>query len=73
MRTLGNLLILGGIAVIVAGIAVRTGLLSWFGHLPGDIRRVGERSALFVPITSMVLLSVVLTILVNLVGRYFRN
>ena len=73
MRQVGDLLILGGVIAIVAGLAVRFGLLSWFGNLPGDIRRVGERSAVFVPITSMVVLSVVLTILVNLAGRYFRG
>ena len=73
MRQLGNYLILIGVVAVLAGIATRFGLLSWFGNLPGDFRRVGERSALFVPITSMVVLSVVLTILVNLLGRYFRG
>lgn len=73
MRQLGNLLILVGVLAILAGAATRFGLLSWFGNLPGDIRRVGERSAVFIPITSMVVLSVLLTVLVNLVGRYFRG
>lgn len=70
---MGNLLILVGFLAIAAGVATRFGLLSWFGNLPGDIRRVGERSAVFVPITSMVLLSIVLTVLVNLLGRFFRG
>lgn len=73
MRQLGNLLIFIGLLAVVAGVATRFGLLSWFGSLPGDIRRVGERSAVFVPITSMVVLSIVLTVLVNLVGRFFRG
>ncbi len=70
---MGDLLIFGGLIAIVAGLATRFGLLSWFGNLPGDIRRVGERSAVFIPITSMVVLSVVLTIVVNLLGRHFRG
>ena len=70
---MSDLLIFGGLIAIVAGLATRFGLLSWFGNLPGDIRRVGERSAVFIPITSMVVLSVVLTIVVNLLGRYFRG
>ena len=70
---MSDLLILGGVLAIVAGLAVRFGLLSWFGNLPGDIRRVGERSAVFVPITSMVVLSVILTVIVNVLGRYFRG
>jgi len=73
VRQLGNLLILVGVLAVLAGVAARFGLLSWFGNLPGDIRRVGERSAVFVPITSMVLLSIVLTVLVNLLGRFFRG
>ncbi len=73
MRSLGNLLILGGLIAILAGVATRFGLLSWFGNLPGDFRRVGERSAVFVPLTSMVVISVIITILLNLLGRYFKG
>ncbi|MCQ4306763.1 DUF2905 domain-containing protein, partial [Pseudomonas stutzeri] len=35
-------------------------MLSWFGRLPGDIRIESERSRTFIPITSMIILSVVL-------------
>ncbi|MCG6540449.1 DUF2905 domain-containing protein [Pseudomonas sp. KSR10] len=45
------------------------GLLSWFGKLPGDIRIESERSKTFIPITSMIILSVLLTILLNLFKR----
>ncbi len=52
------------------GAALRApGLLNWFGKLPGDIRIESERSRTFIPITSMIVLSVVLTILVNLFRR----
>ena len=44
-------------------------LLNWFGKLPGDIRIESERSKVFIPITSMIILSVVLTVLVNLFKR----
>ncbi len=73
MQQIGNFLVLAGVVAIVAGLAIRFGMLSWFGNLPGDFRRVGERSAVFVPVTSMLLLSVVLTVLVNLLGRIFRG
>ncbi len=73
MRQVSNLLIFGGVLAIVAGLAVRFGLLSWFGNLPGDIRRVGERSVVFIPLTSMLVVSLLLTIVVNLVGRFFRG
>ena len=73
MRAVSNILIIGGLIAIAAGLAARFGLLSWFGNLPGDIRRVGERSVVFIPLTSMLVASVLLTIVVNLVGRFFRG
>ena len=73
MRRLSELLIFGGVVAIAAGLAARFGLLSWFGNLPGDIRRVGERSVVFIPLTSMLVVSLLLTIVVNLVGRFFRG
>lgn len=60
----GALLLLLGVALHYA-----PGLLSWFGKLPGDIRIESERSRTFIPITSMIILSVVLTIVVNIFRR----
>ncbi len=61
-----------GVGVVLAlfGILVWSGGLDWFGRLPGDLRFEGERSRTYVPITSMILASVVLTLLVNLVRRF---
>ncbi|MEZ5505747.1 MAG: DUF2905 domain-containing protein [Gammaproteobacteria bacterium] len=66
-----GLIFLGLILVIVGLVLVYApGLLSWFGKLPGDIRVESGRGGLFIPITSMIVLSVVLTLLVNLLGRH---
>jgi len=64
-----------GAGVVVLGALVRfaPGLFSWFGNLPGDIRLEGENSRVFIPITSMIVVSVVLTIVVNLVGLILRD
>jgi len=64
-------LIVAGAALLLLGIAWHCfpWLLSWFGRLPGDIRIESERSRVFIPITSMVILSVVLTVLINLLRR----
>ena len=43
--------------------------LNWFGKLPGDIRIETEQGKIFVPITSMLIISVVLTLLFNLFKR----
>lgn len=72
---IGNVLMLIGAAVLVVGALVRfaPGLFSWFGHLPGDIRIEGDDSRVFIPITSMIVVSVALTLVVNLVGWVFRD
>lgn len=69
----GNLLIGAGIALVAIGLLVRLGLFSWFGRLPGDIRVEGDRGSLFAPITSMIVVSVVGSVLLNLVLRLFRG
>ena len=71
----GNLLMLIGAGVIVVGALIRfaPGLFSWFGSLPGDIDIRRENSRVFIPITSMILASVVLTLVVNVLGWVFRD
>ncbi len=64
-------LMAAGVLLLLLGVALHyaPGLLNWFSKLPGDIRIESERSRTFIPITSMIVLSVVLTILVNLFRR----
>ena len=69
----GNVLIAVGIGVVVVGIMVKFGWLSWFGHLPGDIRRDGERGSFFFPITSSIVISVAATLILNLVARLLND
>jgi hypothetical protein len=45
------------------------GPLGWFGRLPGDIRLEGGNSRVYIPITSMLIVSVALTVVVNLIRR----
>lgn len=66
---LGRTLIGVGIAVVVLGVLVQVGALRWFGNLPGDIRIEGDNSRVFVPITSMIVVSIVLSVLLNIVQR----
>ncbi len=64
-------LIVIGVLLVVLGLALNyaPGLFGWFGHLPGDIRREGEHGTVFILITSMLLISIVLSILLNLFFR----
>ncbi len=58
-----------GVVAIVIGALVMTGALSWFGRLPGDIRIQGEHTRVYIPITSMIIVSVVLSLLLTLFRR----
>lgn len=70
-RSLGLLIIGAGVMIVFVGLVVYFGGFSWFGRLPGDIRYQGENTRVFIPITSMILVSVVLTLLANLLRRLF--
>lgn len=72
---LGNVLMLIGVGILAMGALVRfvPGLFSWFGNLPGDINIERETSRVFIPITSMVVVSVALTILLNVLASLFRD
>jgi uncharacterized membrane protein YidH (DUF202 family) len=70
-RPLGILLVGLGVAVIVAGLLVWSGALSWVGRLPGDVRIERENVRFYFPITSMILISLVLTLILNLLRRFF--
>ena len=68
-----NLLIVLGATILLVGVVLRffPSLFSWFGHLPGDIRYQGENTRVFIPITSMLIVSVVGTVIFNLAARIF--
>ena len=72
---IGTWLMLAGAALVVLGALIRfaPGLFSWFGHLPGDIRIEGDGSRVFIPSTSMIIDSVVLTIALNVVASILRD
>lgn len=64
------IMLVGAILLIVGAILhFAPGLLNWFGKLPGDINIQTERTRIFIPITSMIIISIILTLLVNLFKR----
>jgi hypothetical protein len=70
-RSVGLLLIAAGVLAVIVGGLAYLGLLGWFGNLPGDIRIEGERTRFYFPITSMILVSVVLSLVLSLLRRLF--
>jgi len=65
-----NWIIGAGIALIIIGLIAKTGALSWFGQLPGDIRIEREGFQFYFPLMSMILISVGLSALVAVVRRF---
>lgn len=70
-RSIGVLIIVGGACLLLVGLLVYSGLFNWFGRLPGDIRYEGERARVYVPIVSMLIISLILSLVLYLLRRFF--
>ena len=75
METLGRTLMIGGIALFLIGggiyLAAKFGLP--LGRLPGDIRIEREGFSFYFPLASSILVSIVLTIIINIVLKMLRK
>ena len=63
-----------GLFLVVAGLLFYLfgDRLGWLGNLPGDIRIEKDNFRFYFPITTMILLSIILSILVTLAGKIIR-
>lgn len=75
MESLGRSLLLIGLLLILIGgliyLAARVGLP--FGRLPGDIRIERENFRFYFPLATSLLISLVLTVILNLIVRWWRK
>jgi hypothetical protein len=67
----GTILITIGVGLILIGLLLWSGSLSWFGRLPGDIRIERETVRIYVPVVSMLLVSVAVSLVLYLIRRFF--
>ncbi|MFI3118466.1 MAG: DUF2905 domain-containing protein [Methylococcaceae bacterium] len=67
----GKLLAVIGVILMIVGLVINytPWLVSWFGKLPGDIRIEDEKRFVFIPLTSMIVVSLILTLIINLFFR----
>lgn len=75
MSDLGRLLVLLGVGlVVIGGIILLLDRLPGLplGKLPGDFSWEKGNTRIYVPIATMVVISIILTLLVNLILRLFR-
>lgn len=75
MIEFGRLLIIIGLAIAFCGLVVlvATRYLPWLGNLPGDIRFETGNNKIYFPLATMILISILGTILLNIVLRIFRR
>lgn len=73
MEQIGKTLIIIGIILVIAGLIIyfAGNKLTWLGHLPGDINIVRDNVRIFVPVTTMILLSAVLSLIMYLIKKFF--
>jgi len=67
LGSLGKLLILLGVFIILMGLLLMSGYkIPWIGKLPGDILIKKEKFTFYFPLTTSILISIVLTLLFTL-------
>lgn len=66
------ILLIGGLVVLVGLVVYFFGdKLHWIGRLPGDVRVERENFRFYFPLTTMILLSLLVTLIINLIKRFF--
>lgn len=73
MQAVGKYIILLGIVLVIIGLVMHFAgnSLNWLGRLPGDIRIEKENHRIYIPITTMILISIILTLIINLIRKFF--
>lgn len=72
MDNLARILILSGGAILFVGVVLLVAARLGVGRLPGDILIEHGNVRIFFPIVTMILLSILLTIVLNVAIRIFR-
>lgn len=70
----GKILIFAGIFIMLVGVLIYFAgdKLNWFGRLPGDIRIAKENFRIYFPVTSLILLSLLLNFVIFLVKKFWN-
>jgi Protein of unknown function (DUF2905) len=70
MTELGKILmVFGGLMLVIGVVLTLSGKISWLGRLPGDIIIQRDNFSFYFPLTTYLLLSVVLSLVVALLRR----
>ncbi|HEX8237452.1 MAG TPA: DUF2905 domain-containing protein [Abditibacteriaceae bacterium] len=72
MAPLAKILMLMGALLFLAGVVVAVGARFGLGNLPGDISFRRGNTSVYFPIVTSILVSIGLTVLINIVLRFWR-
>ena len=74
MNHIGKILIIVGALILITGLIINFAgdKLNWFGNTPLDFKYEGESRYFYAPIGSMIIASVGLTIILNILARWFK-
>jgi len=69
----GKWIIIAGVIVVIIGVIIYffSDKLNWLGKLPGDIRIEKDNFRFYFPIVTMIIVSIILTILINIFKKFF--
>jgi hypothetical protein len=67
------LFILGAAILITGGLLMLAGKVPAMGQLPGDIRLQGKNWGCYIPLAASILLSIVLTLVLNVLARWLNK
>ena len=75
MENIARYIILAGVALIIIGVLVYgLGKLNFpLGRLPGDIRVEGQNGSFYFPLTSSILVSIILSLLLNIITKFLKK
>jgi uncharacterized protein HemY len=70
----GKLMMLCGLGLLILGLVIYflSDKMQWFGQLPGDIRIEKDNFRLFFPLSTMIILSVLLNLVIWLVRKFLN-
>jgi Protein of unknown function (DUF2905) len=70
----GKWIIIVGVFIVLAGIIIYFfhDKLHWIGRLPGDIRIEKENFRFYFPLATMIVLSLLVTLIVNIIKRFLH-
>lgn len=73
MSDIGRVLIIGGVILLVfGGLLLLGSRIPGFGQLPGDVVIRRDGLTVYFPIVTMIVVSIILTIAINVANRFFR-